>query len=332
MLSRVANNFYWMGRYVERTNCIARLLLIQINEMPQDSPDFVSASWEGILKSLQIPISNKNSLSRKENNIKTKKTISDDLLLADAYTLVDHLTFESHHPGSILSCLGLVRENARQNQEKITRLVWPHINKTYLRIKKMQLVDLWPDKIIDLYKEVLEFSYLFYGLVQDSLYQDEAVHFIQMGRYLERFQNTSALFENHIHFMLSHKEEEADLIGLLLRCGAFDNYRQVNSLDLTLRKSTNFLLYSNGFSGSLKFCNNKLKESLSSIQEKKDFNISIYQLLDEIENKLHKTHFKHQSLVKFLNSLYQTSVEIDNTLNEVYLNQKNFNAVVRSDQ
>lgn len=327
MLSRVANNFYWMGRYVERASCISRLLLIQIDEIPEDSPDFVSAGWKGIFDSLKIQGFKEDFLSRKKGEDK----VSDDFLLADAYTFFDYLTFETHHPGSILSCLKSARNNARQNQEKITRLMWPHINKTYLRVKRTELKDIWPNKVIDLYKDILEFSYLFHGLVKDSLYQDEAVHFIQIGHYLERFQNTASLFESHIRLMMSYKEEESDLIGLLLRCGALDNYRQVHSLDLKFRKVLDFLLYAPHFSGSLKFCIEKIKESLSLIEEKGGFNIPIYQILEEIDNKLKPPH-SGQSLMQFLNSLYQESVKANESIDKVYFNCKSFDILVKSDQ
>ena len=327
MLSRVANNFYWMGRYIERASCMSRLLLIQLNEMSEDSPDFISAGWKGLFDSLKIPNLKEDFLSGEKN----ESSASDDFLLADAYTLVDYLTFETHHRGSILSCLELARENARQNQEKITRLVWPHINKTYLRFKEMDLKDLWPDKIVDLYKDILGFSYLFYGLVQDSLYQDEAVHFIQIGRYLERFQNTASIFESHISAMMARKEDEEDLIGLLLRCGAFDNYRQLHSLDLKLRKVTDFLLHSPAFASSLKFCNNKIRESLSSIEKKGDFNASIYQFVESIDNQLKETHWG-QPLAKFLHSLYQESVWIDQAIDEIYFNRKSLDVYVPNDQ
>ena len=328
MLSRVANDFYWIGRYVERVHCLSRFLLVQIDEMPEDSPEFVSASWQGLFRSLHLTKLDKNFLS--DDNKKNK--ISDDFLLADAYTLVDYLTFETYHHESILSYLEFVRENARQNQATIPKLMWPPINKIYLRVKPLNLQDLWPSKIIDLYKEILEFTYLFYGLTQDSVYQNEVVHFIQIGRYLERFQNTVSLFESHIHFLMGHKKEESDLMGTLLRCGGFDNYRQVYSLDLKLPKVTEFLLRSDGFTGSLKFCNNKIKESLSAIEENKKSNSFIYKSLENIEQKLKQPNFEQQPLKEFLNSIYTESFNINKSLNEVYFNPKSFNALVTTDQ
>ena len=325
MLSRVANNFYWMGRYVERASCISRFLLVQMNEIPEDSPNFVSVSWKGIFDSLKIPMFKDSTM------IVGEEKVSDDFLLADAYTLVDHLTFETYHPWSILSCLTFARENARQNQGKISSLMWPHINKTYLRVKQISLKDLWPDKIIDLYKNILDFSYLFYGLTQDSLYQDEAVHFIQTGQYLERFQNTASLFENHIRSIMSHKEEEEDLIGLLLRCGAFDNYRQIHSLNLKFRKVTDFLLYNSCFSGSLQFCNDKIKSSLFFIEGKKESNSSIYRSLKKIEEQL-KNSNTGQPLAQFLNSLHQESFRIGAAIDTIYMNYKSMDSFVQSDQ
>jgi len=328
MLSRVANNFYWMGRYVERVKCLSRLLLIQMNEMPEDSLDFVSISWQMIFDSLKIPKYQKDNLF----NSKEQKTdiVSDDFLLADAYTLVDYLTFETYHPNSVLSGLKFARENARQNQGKISRMLWPHINKNYLRVKEISLKDLWPNKIIDLYKDILEFSYLFHGLTRDSLYQDEAVHFIHIGEYVERFQNTASLFESHIRLMMSHKEEEEDLIGLLLRCGAFDNYRQVHSLDLKFRKVMEFLLYNPCFSGSLQFCNREIKKSLSLIEAQGTNNMAVYKSLEQVEQHLNSK--RSRPLVAYLNFLYQESVKMSEAVVQSYLNYKSFDVFSSHEQ
>jgi len=247
MLSRTANNFYWMGRYIERANTLSRLLLIQVNEISEDSPEFLSSGWKGIFSSLNIVPPHENLL--------IDSSTQDDFLLADAYTLLDYLTFETYHQGSILSYLEKARENAHQNQDKISDLVWSHINKSYLNLKSSHLKDIWPGKITGLYKNILEFSYLFYGLVQDSLYQDKGAYFIELGKNIERFQNTVSIFENHLRLLImTHKEEQDDLTGLLLRCGAFSNYKQVYSLNINFRKAIDFLIYNPHFTRSLEFC------------------------------------------------------------------------------
>lgn len=312
MLARTASNFYWIGRCIERASCLSQLLITQMTEIPEDSFDFISAGWEGIFDRFNIADFKKDFLPDKVNE---GETISDDFLLADAYTFIDFLTFETHHSGSVLSCLSFARENARQCQEKISKLIWPHINTTYLRAKDMQLTELWPHKIVDFYKEILDFGRLFYGITRDSLYQNESVHFIQTGRFLERFQNTASVFENHIRLMINKKEEEGDITGLLLRCGAFDSYRQFYSLDLTFRNTIDFLLYSPYFSGSLKFCFNEIKQALSSIEK----NALIFQSLEKIEKQLEKGHLD-QPITDFLNALYQESVRTDEIIDKTYFN------------
>ncbi len=327
MLSRVANNFYWMGRYMERASCMSRLLLAQINEMSEDSSDFISAGWKGLFDSLRLPNLKEGFLLKAKN----ESPASDDFLLADAYTLADYLTFETYHGGSILNCLEFVRENAHQNQEKLAGPVWPHINRYYLRFKKMSLKDLWPDKIVDFYKDVLEFTGLFYGLTQDALYQDESARFIQMGRYLERFQNTASIFENHISSMMAHKEDEEDLIGLLLRCGALDSYRLARSLDLKLRKVTNFLIHDSAFPRSLQFSSQKIKESLIFIEEKRDFNAPIYQSVETLGKKLNEKSLG-RPLAQFLSGLYQESAQIHQAIDKIYFNRKGLEAYAPHDQ
>ena len=324
MLSRVAGNFYWMGRYIERANALSRLLLVQVNEIPEDSPDFVSSSWKGIFSSLNITPPNDSLLM--------DSSTKDDFLLADAYTLLDYLTFETHHQGSILSYLEKARENARQNQEKISVLIWPHINKSYLKLKSSNLQDIWPDKITELYKEILESSYLFYGLVQDSLYQNIGADFIELGKNVERFQNTASIFENHLRLLImAHKKEQDDLVGLLLRCGAFNNYKQVHSLDMNFRKVIDFLIYNPHFTRSLEFCYGRIKKCLSSIQEKNQFNTLIYNCLDCIKEKLEK-RYEGMPLPDFLNSLHIESSKMNQEIDSIYFNYKNLSSFIKNEQ
>lgn len=312
---------------MERTRCLSRLLLVQIQEMPEDSPGFLSASWKGLFYTLKIPILKGGFLVDE----KESSELSDDFLMADAYTLVDYLTFESHHKGSLLSYLERTRENARQNREKITSLMWPHINKTYLNVKNQHLEDLWPDQMIDFYKSILEAVYFFYGLVEDSLYHNESFFFIQMGRYLERLQNTSGIIESHVRFMLNHKEEDSDLPGLLLRCEAFDNYRQTHSLDFRFRKVINFLFYDSNFSGSLVFSASRLRKYLSLIEERDKFNSSVYKCLEEIEQPL-QSQSLDRPLIQVLSFLYRDAVKLNDSFSNLYLIQKNFDSSMTGDQ
>ena len=313
-----------MGRYIERANTLARLLSVQINEIPEDSSDFVSSSWKGIFSSLNIIPPNETLL--------IDSSTQDDFLLADAYTLLDYLTFETHHQGSILSCLEKARENARQNQEKISVLVWPHINKSYLKLKSSHLQDIWPDKITGLYKDILEFSYLFYGLVQDSLYQDMGASFIELGKNVERFKNTAGIFENHLRLLVMvHKEEQDDLVGLLLRCGAFNNYKQVHSLNINFRKAIDFLIYNPHFTRSLEFCYREIKKHLNFIQEKNQFNSAIYNQLDSIRKKMER-RYEGVPLPDFLNSLYLESYKLNQEIDNIYFNCKSLSSFIRNEQ
>lgn len=325
MLSRVADNFYWIGRYTERMNTLSRLLIVQVSEVSEDSSDLVSAGWKGIFSSLNIKPPD-------ENLLVDASKMSDDFLLADAYTLVDYLTFEKHHESSIFSYLHKVRENARQNQGQIGDLIWSHINKQYLKMKTIKLQDIWPENITDLYKETLKFTYLFYGLIQDSFYQNVGFQFINFGKNIERFQNITNIFENHLKLLImTDKEEHDDLISLLLRCGAFHGYRHVHSLDLDFRKVIDFLIYDSSFPLSIKCSYERMKEIVMQIQEKTETNLVIYEKLAYIEAKL-KKGYEGQPLFEFLKNLSGLAVQLHQDLNDIYLNYKGSFSLIKNEQ
>ena len=317
MLFRVASNFYWMGRYVERAAFTASLLSNQITEIAEAPTEYLSASWKSVFHSLKAP---ENESLLPDSGKSDEKTM-DDFLLANAYAFVDYFTFERRHPYSILSQIFYVRENARQNQEQLTSSISPLINSYYNKLKNEDLSNIWPDKIIDLYKDVETFNYLFQGMIQDSMYQDLSVDFIKMGFYIERFQNLAGFLVNYIsHLILSYKDEEPDLISLLLRCSAFDRYRKAHSLNLTLKKVLDFLFYDKKFSRSFQYSLQQIKQSLYAVEGQK-INKDIEHSLHEIEKRL-KEKQKGETIIYFLKKLDEESVKLHNAVNNRYLDEK----------
>ena len=317
MLFRVAGNFYWMGRYVERSAFTASLLSNQITEVSEAPTEYLSASWKSVFHSLKAP---ENESLLPDSKTLDEKTM-DNFLLANAYAFVDYFTFERSHPYSILSQIFYVRENVRQNQEQLTSSIPPLINSYYNKLKNEELSNIWPDKIIDLYKEVEAFNYLFQGMIQDSMYQELSVDFIKMGLYIERFQNLAGFLINYIsHLILSYKDEEPDLISLLLRYSAFDRYRQVHSLNLTLKKVLDFLFYDKKFSRSFQYSLQQIKQSLYAVEGQK-INKDIKHSLNGIE-KILKGKQKEGAIVHFLKQLDEESAKLHDAVNNRYLDEK----------
>jgi hypothetical protein len=111
MLSRVADNLYWMSRYLERAEHTARLIDVNLALDLERSPEARGQYWVRVLQSLQTA------------------PPADGI---DAYRVTRHLTFDQSNPASVVACISAARENARQVREQISSEMWEQINRFYL--------------------------------------------------------------------------------------------------------------------------------------------------------------------------------------------------------
>jgi uncharacterized alpha-E superfamily protein len=120
MLARVADSFYWMNRYLERVEYIARLIGLQLERLPASPARDIAEGWRRLCRSLGTQPPGADTYSGAADE--------DDFLFADGCTLADYLTFEAANPNSIMFCLTAARENARQVRDAISSAIWSSLN------------------------------------------------------------------------------------------------------------------------------------------------------------------------------------------------------------
>ncbi len=182
MLSRSVQGLYWMGRYVERTERLCSLLQTQTEALVDRPTRDIYAGWRRIYGSIRRDPPGGHMLSD-----------SDDFTLADSYTLAGDLTFERANPDSLWSCFAQARENARQMRHLITSEMWLRLNLTYLRLRNLEIEDIWAVLPENFYAGVLAETDAFNGAAAATLYRDERWQFFQLGRSVERAQLGPAL-------------------------------------------------------------------------------------------------------------------------------------------
>ena len=133
MLARVADSFYWMNRYLERVEYVARLIGLQLERLPASPARDIAEGWRRLCRSLGTQPPGADTYSGAADE--------DDFLFADGCTLADYLTFEAANPNSIMFCLTAARENARQVRDAISSAIWSSLNREYLRLQEIALVD-----------------------------------------------------------------------------------------------------------------------------------------------------------------------------------------------
>jgi len=183
MLSRTADHLFWMARYMERAENTARMLDVnyQTSLLPQ-SADRAEQGWTGVLG-----ISELTEAFRKRHDA------------VDAASVMQFMVRDATNPSSIVSCLGAARENARAVRGTLTTELWETTNATWLEFNRMLREGAFERDPASVFEWVKFRSHLSRGVAVGTMLLDEALHFIRIGTFLERADNTARLLDVKFH-------------------------------------------------------------------------------------------------------------------------------------
>lgn len=255
MLARVADNLYWMSRYLERADQTARLLGVQVGSLADHSASEVAEGWRRLFRALMITPPGGYEFFDDE--------VDENFLLADAYTLADFMTFESDNPGSVRSLWGMARENARQARQEITSEMWSRMNRSYLTLRDTELRSFWNAEPQNFYKDTSAGIYLFRGLTDNTLRHGLAWDFIRLGRFIERIQITAEILEAHRPGL--DTEELRDWALLLRSCASFEPYCKYHTAVVEPGLVMDFLMFEPESPHTLRFSAEMLWSGLNRI-------------------------------------------------------------------
>ncbi len=183
MLSRTADHLFWMSRYTERAENTARMLDVnyQTSLLPQ-SAAVAELGWQGLLSiSELLP-----AYTARHGDISPR-------------AVMEFMVKDQSNPSSIVSCLRAARENARAVRGSLTTEVWETQNQTWLEVKRM-LASGEFERDPGVFFEWVKFrSHLSRGVTVGTMLMDEALHFMRLGTFLERADNTARLLDVKFH-------------------------------------------------------------------------------------------------------------------------------------
>lgn len=248
MLSRHANNLYWMSRQIERAENLARLLDVtwQMSLVPQ-SLESANNNWNAVLvlNSLEDAFRAKYSEVNADNVLRFMVSDPDNL-------------------SSIYSCLRQARENAHAVRGTVTTEMWETLNATWLELRSQNHEQRTANSISEFFDWVKMRSSLSRGVTMGTMLQDEAFHFIRLGTLLERADNTARILDVKYHIlegrsevMDSAEEGITDFYGwgaLLRSVSAFEVYRKAYRDVITPERVAELLILRNEMPRSLLFC------------------------------------------------------------------------------
>lgn len=256
MLSRVADSIYWLNRYVERAENVARFIDVN-GYLVLDSPTvFTNQQWEPLVI-----------------------TTGDQALFQERYgeatpeNVIRFLTFDAEYSNSIISCLQLARDNARSVREIISSEMWQEVNEFYLMVKSAaeSYQDFQLFKIFEFFTEVKRASHRFAGVMNATMTHNEGWHFGQIGRLLERADKTARILDVKYYVLLPSVQavgstlDELQWMALLKSASAYEMYRKRGLHRITPYAVAEFLILDQVFPRSVRFCLQQAERSLHEI-------------------------------------------------------------------
>ncbi len=183
MLSRTADHLFWMARYMERAENTARMLDVnyQMSLLPQ-SEGAAERGWRGLLSINEI-----SGDFAKRNDAVTPESV------------IDYMVNDEKNGSSIRCCLMAARENARAVRGTLTTEVWETQNQTWLEFQRMIATNFFQESPGEAFEWVKFRSHLSRGVTVGTMLQDEAFHFLRIGSFLERADNTARLLDVKFH-------------------------------------------------------------------------------------------------------------------------------------
>ena len=258
MLSRTADHLFWMARYTERAENTARMLDVnyQTSLLPQ-SAAVAQAGWQGLLSISEL----KPAYAAKYANINPRD-------------VMDFMVRDEQNPSSIVSCLRNARENARAVRGSLTTEVWETQNQTYLEVIRMIKSGDFERDPGQFFEWVKFRSHLSRGVTMGTMLQDEAFHFLRLGTFLERADNTARLVDVKFHavetdFMGSaDKDQEYDFYhwsAILRSVSGFEVYRKVYRDVIKPERVAELLILHAVMPRSLLGCLNEVMSNLAMV-------------------------------------------------------------------
>ncbi|HEY9715496.1 MAG TPA: alpha-E domain-containing protein, partial [Chroococcales cyanobacterium] len=175
LLSRVAEAMYWMSRYIERAEHIARIVLVNSHmliDLGELHPEMQERQWLGVLRTLRLDV---------RDEVQETLASGKPLIGQNVFNL---LARESH--ASLLKCLTKARENARSIRENISAEMWETLNTLYWSLQGDDASQRFKDCPQDTFQQVTMGSLLFQGVADQTLPHSQSWQFIQLAKYLER--------------------------------------------------------------------------------------------------------------------------------------------------
>lgn len=256
LLGRNAASLFWMARYVERAENMARLVEVsyRISLMPKPFRSH-SDDWRSVLVSAHC-----------------EETFDEKYEEATKENVIQHLVLDRENPSSIRSCMETARNNGRSVRTALSRDVWESLNSTWNELSQMRAWQLSSDKLPGLLDWIKQRSMLFRGAMLGTALRLDSFHFSQAGAFIERADNTARILDVKYHILLPRGSgpgsavDQQQWASLLRSVSAHRAYRWAyKDSSYQPMNVAQFLILNPAMPRSLLFCYHWIARSLNDL-------------------------------------------------------------------
>jgi uncharacterized alpha-E superfamily protein len=301
LLSRVADSVYWLGRYAERAENIARYISVNLN-LQLDLPMAPSQQWQPLI-----------------DTTGDSKGFKERYGVATQESVIQFLVYDDEYPNSIASCLRAARENARSTRETITPEMWAQINRMYLGIRGLDAIP-EPENLLDSLQGITHGCHLLFGIADATMSHNEAWHFLRLGQRLERADKTSRILDVKYFMLLPSLRDvgtpydDLHWAAVLKSVSGFEMYRQKYGR-IRPRDVVEFLVQDTEFPRAIRHCVRGANFSLQRITGTPQFRSAKFvEGLESFLTSATVDDILHQGLHEFLDSVQTHINEVDEAL------------------
>jgi len=305
MLSRVAENLYWMARYLERAENSARLINVNTN-LQLDLPKAVRPGWGPLIEMMGNESLFRNHYSE-----------------TDEASVVRFLIGDHRNPGAILPSLSNAREDARTVRDYMPREIWELVNALFLNAKSNLSAGLSNRRRFDYLRDVILGVQQITGLLSGSMTHDEGYQFLRLGRNLERGDMTIRIIDVSSANLLPEVSEDLapfrniQWMSVLKSLSAYQMYRRAMQVRVRRPDVLKFLFKERLFPRAFYHTVCEVEECLKGLP-RSSAPLEQVDALKEAITGAHPDKMNQSTLHKYIDGLEKDIIDIHNSLSTTY--------------
>ena len=262
MLARVAESMYWMSRYMERAEHVARTVWVNYN-MLMDLGELAQAmqekQWQGVMRILRLDTSPEGIAIMSQGGGTLGSRVS------------KFMTFDTRNRNSLINCLTKARENARSIRESISAEMWETLNTLYWSLLADDAEQRMEESPQQIFQSVMMGSMLFQGVSDQTLPHGQGWQFIQLAKYLERVDMTCRIIDTKFDILKSNESlvetplSNIQWMAVLRSCSSIEAYRRRHVGDLDPQRLASFLVLDKESPRSIRYCVKQAQDAVAGI-------------------------------------------------------------------